>query len=76
MKFRRKSAGLISAALILTYTRALAQEQGKITGYPFRVKLIGGALYEPLQAEIRTWEQATGAKIEILSRKNHFELNR
>lgn len=40
------------------------------------MKLIGGAQYEPLYATIAKWEAATGAKVEILSRKNHFELDR
>jgi multiple sugar transport system substrate-binding protein len=40
------------------------------------VKLIGGAQYEPLYAEIPKWEEMTGAKVDVLSRKNHFELDR
>ncbi len=55
---------------------ALAQDYGSFAGYTLRVKLIGGAQYEPLYAEIGKWEAATGAKVEILSRKNHFELDR
>lgn len=49
---------------------------GDFDGYTLRVKLIGGAQYEPLYARIPEWEAATGAKVEILSRKNHFELDR
>lgn len=49
---------------------------GSYPGYTLRVKLIGGAQYEPLYATIAEWEAATGAKVEILSRKNHFELDR
>nr|WP_244303446.1 extracellular solute-binding protein [Roseibium sediminis] len=55
---------------------ANATDYGKFDGYTLRVKLIGGAQYEPLYAEIAKWETATGAKVEILSRKNHFELDR
>lgn len=55
---------------------AAAQDYGSFPGYTLRVKLIGGAQYEPLYAEIPKWEAATGAKVEILSRKNHFELDR
>ena len=40
------------------------------------MKLFGGAQYEPLYATISEWEEATGATVEILSRKNHFELDR
>lgn len=49
---------------------------GEFDGYTLRVKLIGGAQYEPLYAEIEKWEAETGAKVDILSRKNHFELDR
>jgi multiple sugar transport system substrate-binding protein len=52
---------------------ALAQD---FAGYTLRVKLIGGAQYEPLYAEIPKWEAATGAKVEIVSSKNHFELDK
>jgi multiple sugar transport system substrate-binding protein len=56
---------------------AMAQDDwGSFPGYTLRVKLIGGAQYEPLYATIAEWEAATGAKVEILSRKNHFELDR
>ena len=59
--------------LLLSSTSALA---GEFDGYTLRVKLIGGAQYEPLYAEIPKWEEMTGAKVEVLSRKNHFELDR
>ncbi|TYB83256.1 extracellular solute-binding protein [Maritimibacter fusiformis] len=49
---------------------------GDFDGYTLRVKLIGGAQYEPLYAEIEKWEAETGATVDILSRKNHFELDR
>jgi multiple sugar transport system substrate-binding protein len=55
---------------------AAAQDWGSFPGYTLRVKLIGGAQYEPLYATIAEWEAATGATVEILSRKNHFELDR
>lgn len=53
-----------------------AANYGKFDGYNLRVKLIGGAQYEALYAEIEKWEAITGAKVEIISRKNHFELDR
>ena len=61
---------------LMLATAANATDYGKFDGYTLRVKLIGGAQYEPLYAEIAKWETATGAKVEILSRKNHFELDR
>ena len=51
-------------------------DYGKFDDYTLRVKLIGGAQYEPLYAEIEKWEEMTGAKVDVLSRKNHFELDR
>lgn len=65
--------GAIIGALGLAAPAVVA---GEFDGYTLRVKLIGGAQYEPLYARIPEWEAATGAKVEILSRKNHFELDR
>ena len=39
-------------------------------------KLIGGQQYEPLYERIGEWEKLTGAKVNILSKKNHFELDK
>jgi len=67
-----------TAMPLLFASGALAEEidYGKFDGYTLRVKLIGGAQYEPLYATIGEWEAMTGAKVDILSRKNHFELDR
>lgn len=51
-------------------------DYGSFDGYTLRVKLIGGAQYEPLYARISEWEEMTGATVDVLSRKNHFELDR
>ena len=67
---------LATTALIALALPAAAQDWGSYPGYTLRVKLIGGAQYEPLYATIAEWEAATGATVEILSRKNHFELDR
>ena len=73
----KQSLGVAVAAMsLLAVSPALAIEYGSFDGYTLRVKLIGGAQYEPLYAEITKWEQMTGAKVDILSRKNHFELDR
>ena len=66
----------LTTALIAVAVPAAAQDWGSFPGYTLRVKLIGGAQYEPLYATIAEWEAATGATVEILSRKNHFELDR
>jgi len=67
----------LCTALVGIAVPAAAQDDwGSFPGYTLRVKLIGGAQYEPLYATIAEWEAATGATVEILSRKNHFELDR
>jgi multiple sugar transport system substrate-binding protein len=71
-----KAILVLGTALAALALPALAQDYGKFPGYTLRVKLIGGAQYEPLYAEIPKWEAATGAKVEIVSSKNHFELDK
>ncbi|GGD26151.1 ABC transporter substrate-binding protein [Sinisalibacter lacisalsi] len=74
---RLTAKALIATALVpLIAAPAAAQDYGNFEGETLRVKLIGGAQYEPLYAEISKWEEMTGATVEILSRKNHFELDR
>lgn len=73
---KMKLALVLGTALATMALPAVAQDYGTFDGYTLRVKLIGGAQYEPLYAEIPKWEAATGAKVEILSRKNHFELDK
>jgi len=59
---------------------ALAQDTksdwGSFPGYTLKVKLIGGTQYEKLYTRLAEWEKATGAKVEIVSSKNYFELDR
>jgi multiple sugar transport system substrate-binding protein len=74
---RLTAKALVATALVPLLAGPLAaQDYGNFDGYTLRVKLIGGAQYEPLYATIADWEAATGATVEILSRKNHFELDR
>ncbi|MCI2400908.1 sugar ABC transporter substrate-binding protein [Aliiroseovarius subalbicans] len=68
--------GLATTVAIVLSGAASAQDYGSFEDYTLRVKLIGGAQYEPLYTLIPEWEAATGAKVEILSRKSHFELDR
>lgn len=69
---------LASSALVLLGGAALAEDfdYGKFDGYTLKVKLIGGTQYEKLYTRIPEWEKLTGAKVEIVSSKNHFELDR
>ena len=62
--------------LLVGIVHAEEIDYGKFDGYTLRVKLIGGAQYEPLYAEISKWEEITGVTVDVLSRKNHFELDR
>ena len=64
-----------AAAFSLTAFVGSAQAQ-EFKGYTLKVKLIGGTQYEQLYSVIPAWEKKTGAKVQILSRKNHFELDK
>ena len=75
MKSSKLRLLLASAIVPLALTGAPAIA-GDFDGVELRVKLIGGDQYEPLYAEIEKWEAETGATVNILSRKNHFELDR
>lgn len=73
----RRQLGLLATAAALTAFVALPASAQEFKGYALKVKLIGGAQYEALyDAVIPAWEKKTGAKVEILSRKNHFELDK
>jgi multiple sugar transport system substrate-binding protein len=69
---------MATCAVAMLGGTALAQEfdYGKFDGYTLRVKLIGGTQYEKLYTRIPEWEAMTGAKVEIVSSKNHFDLDR
>jgi multiple sugar transport system substrate-binding protein len=78
---RGLKAVLFSCAAFGALTTAATAEDtqydwGKFPGYTLKVKLIGGTQYEKLYTRIPEWEKATGAKVEIVSSKNHFELDR
>jgi multiple sugar transport system substrate-binding protein len=64
---------LALAGLVAT---TVARADNEYKGYTLRVKLIGGVQYEALYTRIPLWEKETGAKVEIVSRKSHFELDR
>lgn len=51
-------------------------DYGKFPGYTLKVKLIGGTQYEHLYTRIPEWEKLTGAKVDIVSSKNHFDLDK
>ncbi|QEW21906.1 putative ABC transporter-binding protein precursor [Marinibacterium anthonyi] len=64
-------------AVIALATAASAQDlPGHFEGVTIDAKLIGGQQYEALYNRIADWETATGAKVNVISKKNHFELDR
>lgn len=66
-----------TALVLVTASCAFAQDlPGKFDGVTLQAKLIGGQQYEALYARIAKWEAATGARVEVISKKNHFELDR
>ncbi|MDQ0322376.1 multiple sugar transport system substrate-binding protein [Pararhizobium capsulatum DSM 1112] len=69
------SAGVIALAWSIGAVSA-AELPGKFEGVTIDAKLIGGQQYEKLYERIGEWEKATGAKVNILSKKNHFELDK
>ncbi|MDQ0471844.1 ABC transporter substrate-binding protein [Labrys wisconsinensis] len=74
----RGMAGALSACvlLVLAGPALAAFDYGKFPGTTVKVKLIGGTQYEKLYTRIPEWEKLTGAKIEIVSSKNYFDLDR
>ena len=68
------SAGVIA---LFAVGSALAHDlPGKFDGVTIDAKLIGGQQYEKLYARIGEWEAATGAKVNVISKKNHFDLDK
>lgn len=75
----RYSATTMCAVLALAVgaTGASAQDlPGSYDGVTIDAKLIGGQQYESLYGRIAEWEAATGATVNVISKKNHFELDR
>ncbi|WP_417271368.1 ABC transporter substrate-binding protein [Celeribacter sp.] len=66
--------GVSAAALMLGV--AVSAQAGEFDGITIEAKLIGGQQYEALYARIPEWEAATGATVKIISKKNHFELDK
>lgn len=64
----------IAAAMMMMSSVSHADNEFK--GKTVRVKLLGGTQYETLYAAIPEWEKKTGAKVDVISRKSHFELDR
>lgn len=70
--------GVAAGAILCAWAGAVfaADLPGKFDGVTIDAKLIGGQQYEALYARIAEWEKATGAKVNVISKKNHFELDK
>ena len=69
-----KLTSLLGATALVA--AAGAGSAAEFDGVTLQAKLIGGQQYEALYARIGEWEAATGAQVEIISKKNHFELDK
>ncbi len=75
----RLLSGVSAGALLLAFGAgaALAGDlPGKFEGVTVDVKLIGGQQYEKLYERIPEWEKLTGAKVNILTKKNGFDIDK
>ena len=71
------SCAVLAAFAVTAFVAQTGNAQaGEFDGVTIEAKLIGGQQYEALYARIPEWEAATGAKVEIISKKNHFELDK
>ena len=64
---------LASSVAFFAIETATAQDFADVT---LQAKLIGGQQYEALYARIAEWEADSGAQVDIISKKNHFELDK
>ncbi len=75
-----KRAALLTAAvlplIVASGAASAAGLPGSFPGVTIDAKLIGGQEYEPLYSRIAEWEKLTGAKVNVISKKNHFELDK
>jgi len=69
----------VGALIFATVTAGGATAQdlpGSFEGVTIQAKLIGGQQYEALYNRLAEWEEATGATVDVISKKNHFELDK
>ncbi|MCY4300544.1 MAG: extracellular solute-binding protein [Aestuariivita sp.] len=70
------SAVAAVCAIGVAVPAAVASNWGSFPGVTIEAKLIGGQQYEGLYGRIAEWEAATGASVEIISKKSHFEIDK
>lgn len=71
-------SGVVAGVLTLVWAGGAfaADLPGRFEGVTVDAKLIGGQQYEALYARIPEWEEATGARVNVISKKNHFDLDK
>lgn len=67
---------MVGTAIVAAVESAGASDWGNFDGVTIESKLIGGQQYEGLYGRIAEWEAATGAKVDIISKKSHFEIDK
>ncbi|WP_095080849.1 ABC transporter substrate-binding protein [Mesorhizobium sophorae] len=75
----RLLSGVSAGALLLASgagTALAGDLPGKFEGVTIDAKLIGGQQYEKLYERIPEWEKLTGAKVNILTKKNGFDIDK
>lgn len=65
-----------ASCAVLALVAATGAQAAEFDGVTIEAKLIGGQQYEALYARIPEWEAKTGATVQIISKKNHFELDK
>ncbi|MFK7859619.1 MAG: extracellular solute-binding protein [Granulosicoccus sp.] len=72
----RSGYWLASSLAVPLMAIATLADAGEFDGVSIDAKLIGGQQYEALYARIAEWETETGATVNVISKKNHFELDK
>lgn len=74
MKFTTPGSATTLAIPLLALSGLVSAAE--FDGITLDAKLIGGQQYEALYARIAEWEAETGATVNVISKKNHFELDK
>ena len=69
-------AALAAIAVLAALVAPGVARAQEFKGYTLKVKLLAGEQYEALYSVIPEWERRTGAKVEMLSHKIYFELDK
>lgn len=77
LKFKKVWLSVLIATFLFSLTAVAAWAKKPFEGVTIRAALIGGGNYEKLYEEfIPKWEKLTGAKVVIVAKMSHFELDK